>query len=236
MKEAGLRHRRPARKIPLTEQHAQARVGFCLEHYNFDWINNNVIFVDEKTFQSHRDGRKILWRRNNERFEVANVLPNRMSGRLSLGYWGWMSIFGPGELVEVSGRMNAEQYVDLLRDIMVPTVRLHHPTGPIFLCQDNCSVHRARIVQEWLQAQPDIHVLPWPAKSPDLNPIENLWGQMVLNWDVSEVRTADNLRSCVVDTWERMRGDPRDMCYNMVSGMRGRLDEVLNANGGPTRY
>lgn len=181
LKEGNLKHRRPAKKIDMTEAHKEARVGFAMEFYNFDWERNTVIFVDEKTFKSDKDGRKILWRRDKERYEQCNVLPNKLSGRLSLGFWGWMDREGPGELVEIPGRMNAEQYLNILQNVMVPTVRMRHPNGIIYLCQDNCSVHCARIVQDWIQAQPDLQVLPWPAKSPDLNPIENLWGQMVLN-------------------------------------------------------
>ena len=88
---------------------------------------------------------------------------------------------GPGELVEVSGRMTGEQYVEILRDVMIPTVRLHYPEGIIYLCQDNCRVHTCRVVQEWFATQPEVICLPWPAKSPDLNPIENLWGLMALD-------------------------------------------------------
>lgn len=36
---------------------------------------------------------------------------------------------GQGELVEVSGRMTEDQYVEILRDVMIPTVRLHYPDG-----------------------------------------------------------------------------------------------------------
>jgi hypothetical protein len=179
LKAVGKRCRRPARKIPLTNLNKEARISFCLEYYNFDWTNNIVIFVDEKSFRSDKDGRKILWRINNERYVECNTLPNRTSGRISLNFWGWMSSMGPGELVEVNGRMNGQQYVEILRDVMLPTVRTCYPEGIIYLCQDNCRVHTCRVVEEWLATQEDIVRLPWPAKSPDLNPIENLWGLMV---------------------------------------------------------
>lgn len=60
-----------------------------------------------------------------------------------LAYWGWMSSMGPGELVEVGGRMNSQKYLEILRDVMVPTVRVAYPEGRIFLVQDNCAVHRS---------------------------------------------------------------------------------------------
>lgn len=141
LKEAGKKCCRPAKKILLEPHHKEARVSFCLENYNFDWANNIVIFADEKSFRSDTDGRKILWRNNNERYVELNTLPNRASGRISLNFWGWMSSMGPGELVEVGGRMTGEEFVRVLRDVMLPTVRIHYPEGTIYLCQDNCKAH-----------------------------------------------------------------------------------------------
>ena len=141
---------------------------------------------------------------------------------------------GPGELVEIGGRLNSQQYLDILKDVMLPSVRVAYPVGQIYLVQDNCSIHRSRIVQDWLSTQSDIIVFDWPAKSPDLNPIENLWGQMVWNWDSSEIKTKRNLNDEVNRTWELMRG--REMCFEMVSGMKKRLEEVIESDGHPLRY
>lgn len=141
---------------------------------------------------------------------------------------------GPGELVEVGGRMTGPQYLEILRDVMVPSVRVAYPQGQIYLIQDNSSVHRSRLVKEWLSLQEDITVLNWPSKSPDLNPIENLWGQMVLNWDTSEVRSKSNLDQEVKRSWELMRCS--DACFNMVMHMKSRLEQVIESEGYPLRY
>lgn len=82
---AGIHNYKPAKKIPLTDEHRQNRVRFAREYLNFDWGNEIVIFTDEKTFKSDRDGRKFLWKKPNERYEPKNLLPNRASGRITLG-------------------------------------------------------------------------------------------------------------------------------------------------------
>lgn len=76
---------RPARKIELSEDHRRERIRFANEYLNFDWENNIVIFSDEKTFRSDTDGRKILWRKPNERYMPQNIQPVRASGRITLG-------------------------------------------------------------------------------------------------------------------------------------------------------
>ncbi|KAI8440988.1 hypothetical protein MSG28_009265 [Choristoneura fumiferana] len=97
-----------------------------------------------------------LWRRSGERYNPNNVLDLRTSGRLTLGYWGWMSSMGPGELVEIGGRMNSERYLEVLKDVMLPSVRVAYPEGQIYLVHDNSSVHKSKIVKDWLNSQKDI--------------------------------------------------------------------------------
>jgi len=88
-----------------------------------------------------------------------------------------MSADGPGDLVEVGRNFNAEQYVDILDGVMLPSVRRRyreedHPT--IVVVEDNSPIHTARITREWYEDHLDIIRLNWPPRSPDLNVIENL--------------------------------------------------------------
>jgi hypothetical protein len=148
----------------------------------------------------------------------------------------------PGEVVQVTPpRFNSRRYIEILEEVLLPSVRTIYPEEEmeqIVLVQDNCSIHTARIVQDWFEDHPELVVLIWPSKSPDLNPIENLWGQMVFNWNNPpervQFRTVAELDENVTRVWENMRG--RDYCQNMVDGMRQRLQECIDNRGYYTHY
>lgn len=232
--KAGLHHRVPARKPKLTPRHRMERLLFAERYLNYDF--SKVIFSDEKTFKSSEQGRMSLWRINKTRYDDQNVIENRGSGRIAVGIWGWMCASGPGELVEIGGRLNSEGYKDILDNTLLPTAQIFFPEErPIQFVHDNCPIHKSRICKLWFQENHDnIVELPFPAKSPDLNPIENLWGLMVQTWDPTTPRNKNNIIAHVHEIWEGFRG--RQTCENMVASMHERLEAVIEANGGHTRF
>ena len=129
--------------------------------------------------------------------------------------------------------------------------------------QDNCSIHTANDVKRWFQDHSNaIELLPWPVKAPgatvdtlviidhdmsenvyplinifssDLNPIENLWGQIVTAWEGETPRQQEPLLAHVRAEWERMRGRPTWVA-NTCGNMRRRLQMVLDAEGEWIKY
>ena len=81
----------------------------------------------------------------------------------------------------------------------------------------------------------NVSVLPWPAKGPDLNPIEHVWD--LLDWRVRAraipPRNVWELAGALVEEWGNIS---QQELANLVQSMRRRCAAVLNAAGGHTRY
>ena len=91
--------------------------------------------------------------------------------------------------------------------------------------QDNAPVHRAKANLTWFKSQ-KINVLPWPSLSPDLNPIENLWG--ILTRKVyaggKQFRSKEQLKTAILKSWEEIK---IKQLQALVESMPGRIFEVI---------
>jgi len=84
-------------------------------------------------------------------------------------------------------------------------------------------------------SKPWIHTLPWPAQSPDLNPIEHLWDDLKRRLGRYEVPPNGmiQLGSVVEKEWNVIDGQ---VCQNLIESMPRRIAAVLKARGGYTKY
>ena len=100
--------------------------------------------------------------------------------------------------------------------------------------QDNAPIHTARATTEYFHAM-GINVLPWPARSPDVNPIENAWGWLTrqVYKDGKQYDTVVDLKTAILKAWEEI---PGEYLHKLISSMKNRIFEVINRNGGKTHY
>lgn len=234
---AGYSARRPIKRPLLTRQHKEARLAWCRARRRWNLANwRKVHWSDESRFLLFKtDGRTRVWRCRNTAYAQRNILEQVPFGGGSIMVWGCLSHDCKLDLVTVRGNLNAEQYQrDILNTIVVPHFD-NHPllTRPIFM-DDNARPHRARAVVDFLH-QEAITTLPWPARSPDLNPIEHVWDFLgtQVRQRVPPVQNLHELEQTLHQEWNRL---PQRQIQRLVQGMRRRVEAVIQAGGGYTRY
>lgn len=234
--EGGMRARRPQVGVVLTAQHRAGRLAFAREHQ--DWQIRHwrpVLFTDESRFTlSTCDRRDRVWRRRGERSAACNILQHDRFGGGSVMVWGGISLGGRTALhVLARGSLTAIRYRD---EILRPLVRPYAgAVGPGFLLmQDNARPHVAGVCQQFLQEE-GIDAMDWPARSPDLNPIEHIWDIMSRSIHQRHVapQTVQELADALVQVWEEI---PQETIRHLIRSMPRRCREVIQARGGHTHY
>ncbi len=114
---------------------------------------------------------------------------------------------------------------------MLPSEKLYGDADFIFQ-QDLAPVHTAKGTKSWFNDH-GVTVLDWPANSPDLNPIENLLAIVKRKMRDTRPNNVDDLKAALKATWASITPE---QCHRLIDSMPRRIDAVIHAKGGPTKY
>lgn len=234
--EGGLYARRPVVCIPLSRRHRTARLQWCHQHRTWtvnDW--SAVLFSDESRYSLTSDSRRqLIWRDSGTAYCPENIQERDRYPTCSVMVWAGIMINGRTSLyVLPTGTMTGPRYVN---DVLLPHVRLFRgAVGERFLfMDDNATCHRTVAVQECLESE-DIQRLVWPARSPDLNPIENVWdalGRSLAGRHCPPINK-DTLIRALTEEWENL---PQQLLDNVVQSMPRRVELCIALHGGHIPY
>lgn len=190
-----------------------------------------MIFSDEKKFNlDGPDGFKGYWRdlrKDKQYFSTRNF------GGGSCMVWAGFCSSGKLKLAFTSCKMNSKNYTDVLESRLLPFIRKLHPKKLIFQ-QDNAAIHKSKETSAWFKYH-KVDLLDWPARSPDLNPVENLWGILVrrIYAEGRQYSTVNELKIAISDAWEEIE---ESIIKNLISSMPNRIFQTINRNGRVTDY
>ena len=237
LKAAGLKSRRPIKRPKLTNNHKQLRLAWCRERIGWNLRSwQKIHWSDESRFLLHAvDGRVKIWRRPGTAYAPRYIMPTVPYGGGSVMVWGCLSFHCKLDLLTIRGNLTGQRYIEeVLEPVVVPHFDNHAlATRPVFM-DDNARPHRSQAVRQVIQNNAVNH-LPWPAMSPDLNPLEHVWdmlGRRIQHRDPPPQNLAQ-LEAALHEEWQQF---PQERFQRLVRGMRRRLQAVIQVRGGSTRY
>lgn len=103
---------------------------------------------------------------------------------------------------------------------------------PYVLQQDNARPHTATYTRDWF-TQNHVTVMEWPAASPDLNPIENVWQIMKDRVEKIQPENITDWKFTIMETW---MGLDQNYIDSFVDSMQRRIAQCIERHGGLTDY
>ncbi len=146
--------------------------------------------------------------------------------------WAAMSSAGVGPLCFLKSTVNAAIYQEILEHFMLPSADKLYGDADFIFQQDLAPAHTAKGTKSWFNDH-GVTVLDWPANSPDLNPIENLWGIVKRKMRDTRPNNADDLKATIKETWASI---PPQQCHKLITSMPCQIETVIKAKGAPTKY
>ena len=138
----------------------------------------------------------------------------------------------------IGGRMTGDSYAEVISREFDNSISQSRNPRARHVLQENCPVKNSAAARHALQAC-GISVFKIPARSPDLNPIENMFNQIkgdlkrqALQYHISQ----ESERAFVARVKNTLLNWPVSKINNIIESMPRRMDMVVKGRGQRTKY
>jgi hypothetical protein len=194
---------------------------WCQKRRNWVWAR--AIFLDITTVRSS-EARGHVWAKKGE--EVQDEWFKGPAHGPQAFVLGAISRQGTCSITIFQGRLNAKRYQDLLAQHILPAVKRRYP-GSWFFVQDNDRKQKARLVRKWGDEE-GVRFLQLPPRSPELNPIEKVWGPLKDHVASLHPSSLQELTTAIHDFW---RGLDVEVVNRYIDHLKPNVQAIIKAFG-----
>ncbi|KAL4500756.1 hypothetical protein ABPG72_019990 [Tetrahymena utriculariae] len=154
----------------LTEENKMERFDFC--HH---WITKNLdnIWYSNETIFSVENQKVKVWVRDSNNNKIERKQKSYFHRQIHI--WAAISYREKSQIYVHYSNVNSEAYINCIKEALLPQANKCYYRRKIKLLQDGAKAHTSAQTKQYFGDQ-NIQVIQLPAWSPDLNPIENIWG------------------------------------------------------------
>jgi transposase len=226
---------RVRKNVPTTSLDGhKRRLAFAKRWKGRRWSRN--VFSDEKVFTTNDCGPHRMWVRRGgtplgrEKYRYANRV--MVWAAIGKDFLTWTVLRNP---MRASGTDDDKKLAvvtsDSYRRRVLPTVVPHLLAKKLVFMQDGAKPHTAKATLSYLEGEGVQLMAPWPARSPDLNPIETLWALAARKVSEHFPTTYDELRAAVDAAMTDIRDNHMAWVNKLVRSFPVRCSKVLAVGG-----
>lgn len=219
------------KKPNLTSKHKLARLTWAEKYFSWKVEWDRVIFSDEKKFNlDGPDGYRFYW---HDLRKDPVFFSKRHSGGGSVMVWAGFGRHGKTNISILHGKCKSIDYIKQLESNLLTCASNIGGIHWVFQ-QDNAPIHTSKETKTWFFNK-NIKVLDWPALSPDLNPMENLWGILTrkIYANGKQYGNINDLKTAIIKEWNDINVGTLD---NLVDSMPSRIFQLTKAHGQSINY
>jgi transposase len=226
LNEQGLHKLQPLKKPLLSDTHRLNRLKWAKNNKKTDWTK--IIFTDETTISQFGKPKKV-WRQKGEIVKVPTVKHS-----IQVHIWGCFSEEGFGNIYCFTDNLNAELLCKIYKKTLLPSAKkiFGKDDNSWKLQEDNDPKHRSKKAEKWREEN-QVRRISWPAQSPDLNPIENVWAVLKANISNYKPTSEKDLIKIIKKEWKKLDSS---FSKNLIISMKNRISLVLSNEGDHILY
>lgn len=219
--------------IQLTKKQEASRVTFVKSwtEQNIDW--SKVVYTDEKRFSL--DGPDSWSTYTDEDRKIFRNKRQNKGGGIML--WGMITFDGLLYIIWIDGKFDSSAYCSIILDDIQPLLDDIFGEKNYYFQQDNCPSHVSRQTLAHIESL-GMRILRCPARSPDLNLMENVWSWMVnhIYSRKSQYDTKNQLWEAIQEAVEYFNLNEAEFCKNLYRSKPMRILRVIEGRGKMTNY